>query len=279
MAARSRRSGPTTGTDAGDPGTAIIPRMSASSRQEKVDEIMERAEAALRRSQWFEGERLAMRALELARAQEDFATMARVALPLQEARRQRVQEALGAKKLTVLESGAEITEDMPLKPGCYLVQPPAVGADARRLRLAALKHEVPIAVMCREPRSRLGLCPVVAIGMVTVRTRIEPPKAWDKPDAKWFVGAMEQLGDAAIAMLDTGIELDRQIDFVLSALDSVPDHEKLHQLLGSLCREASKGFVRSQRADVLDEELAGVDESELAADIEPPTKRKRSAED
>jgi hypothetical protein len=112
-----------------------------------------------------------------------------------------------------------------------------------------------------------------------MRTRIEPPKAWDKPDAKWFVGAMEQLGDAAIAMLDTGIELDRQIDFVLSALDSVPDHEKLHQLLGSLCREASKGFVRSQRADALDEELAGVDESELAADIEPPTKRKRSAED
>jgi hypothetical protein len=30
---------------------------------------------------------------------------------------------------------------------------------------------------------------------------------------------------------------------------------------------------------VLDEELAGVDESELAADIEPPTKRKRGAED
>jgi hypothetical protein len=253
--------------------------MSASSRQEKVDEIMERAEAALRRSQWFEGERLAMRALELARAQEDFATMARVVLPLQESRRQRIQEALGAKKLTILETGAEITEDMPLKPGCYLVQPPAVGADARRLRLAALKHEVPIAVMCREPRSRMGMCPVVAIGLVTVRTRIDPPKSWEKPDFKWFVGAMEQLGDAAASMLDTGIELDRQIDFVLSALDSVPDHEKLHQLLGSLCRDATKGFVRSRRADALDEELEGVDETELAADIEPPTKRKRAAED
>ena len=151
------------------------------------------------------------------------------------------------------------TEDMPLKPGCYLVQPPSVGADARRLRLAALRREIPIAIMCREPKSRMGLCPVVAIGQVTVRARIEPPKDWDKPDHKWFVGAMEQLGDAAIEMLDTGLELDRQVDFLLAALDAVPDHEKLHQVLAEVCREAAKGFVPSAREDVLDDELAEAD--------------------
>ena len=217
--------------------------MSASSRHEKVDEIMERAEAALRRSQWFEAERLAMRALELARAQDDFSTLSRVTLPLQEARRQRVQEALGARKLTILN--ADITEEMPLKPGCYLVEPPTVGADARRLRLAALRREVPVAVLCREPLSRLGLCPVVAIGQMTVRARIAPPKSWDKPDLKWYAEAMELLGDAAIEMLDTGLELDRQVDVLIAALDAVPDHEKLHQALAATCREAAKGFVRS----------------------------------
>ncbi len=225
--------------------------MSASSRHEKVDEIMERAEAALRRSQWFEAERLAVSALELARAQDDFSTLARVTLPLQEARRQRIQEALGARKLTILN--ADITEEMPLKPGCYLVEPPTVGADARRLRLAALRREVPVAVLCREPLSRMGRCPVVAIGQMTVRARIAPPKSWEKPDLKWYAEAMEQLGDAAIEMLDTGLELDRQVDFLIAALDAVPDHEKLHQALASTCREAAKGFVRTSPEPTDDE--------------------------
>ena len=39
-------------------------------------------------------------------------------------------------------------------------------------------------------------------------------------------------------------DLDRQIDHVLASLDSIPDHEKLHQLLHDLCRTASKGFER-----------------------------------
>jgi hypothetical protein len=254
--------------------------MNASPRHEKVDEIMERAETALRRSQWFEAERLAHRAMELARSQEDFALLARVALPLQEARRQRVQEAIGNKKITILQS--DITEDMPLKPGCYLVQPPAVGADARRLRLAALRREIPIAILCREPLSRMKLCPIVAIGQMTVRARIDPPKDWEKPDHKWFVGAMEALGDAAIEMLDTGLELDRQIDFLLGALDAVPDHEKLHQALAAVCKEASKGFVRSTTASELEAELeAAIEDPEIAAELgEPaPKKRRGDAED
>ena len=261
----------------------MLPRMNASPRHEKVDEIMERAEAALRRSQWFEAERLAHRAVELARAQEDFALLARVALPLQEARRQRVQEAVGTKKLFVLD--ADITEEMPIKVGCYLVQPPAVGADARRLRLAALRREIPVAVICREPRSRLGQCPVVAIGQMTVRARIDPPKDWDKPDLKWFLGAMEELGDAAIQMLDTGMELDRQVDFLMAALDAVPDHEKLHQALAAVCKEAAKGFVRSQSVDELDAELEAADGPDIEADLggDPDDaggkKRKRGADE
>lgn len=251
--------------------------MNASPRHEMVDEIMERAETALRRSQWFEAERLAHRAMEISRSKEDYALLARVILPLQEARRQRIQEALGNKKLTILQ--ADITEDMPLTPGCYLIQPPCVGADARRLRLAALRREIPVAIMCREPLSILRLCPVVAIGQMTIRARIDPPKDWDKPDHKWFVGAMEQLGDAAIEMLDTGLELDRQIDFLMAALDSVPDHEKLHQALEALCKQAAKGFVRSNRPrmDELDADVEAAG-PELDAEL-GLTRKPRSSDD
>ena len=232
--------------------------MAGPSRQEKVDELMDAAEKALRGSKWFEAERLAQRALEMARAQDDWGMLARVTLPLQEARRQRLQAAMTPKaKVRLVES--EVPEEVTVEAGCYLVQPPAVGADARRMRLAALRQEVPAAILCREPRTRLGLCPVVAIGMMTVRTRIAPPADWDKPDMAWYAGAMEQLGDAAIAMLDTGLELDRQVDFLISALDAVPDHEKLHQALAEVCREAAKGFVPSAKGDVLDDELEDVD--------------------
>jgi hypothetical protein len=233
--------------------------MAGPSRQEKVDELMDAAEKALRGSKWFEAERLAQRGLELARAMEDWALMARVLLPLQEARRLRLQAVMGPKAQIRLVEG-EVPEEVTVETGCYLVQPPAVGADARRMRLAALRQEVPAAVLCREPRTRLGLCPVVAIGMVTVRTKVAPPADWNAPDTAWYAGAMEQLGDAAIAMLDTGLELDRQADFLASALDAVPDHEKLHQALADVCREAAKGFVPSAKEeDVLDEELADAD--------------------
>jgi hypothetical protein len=258
----------------------MLRAMSGAPRHEKVDEIMERAEAALRRSQWFEAERLAQRAVELARAQEDFNLLARITLPLQESRRQRIQEATGSRKVTILDTG--ITEDMPLKPGCYLVQPPSVGADARRLRLAALRREVAVAILCREPKSRMGLCPIVAIGQVTIRARIEPPKDWEKPDHKWFVGAMEALGDAAVEMLDTGMELDRQVDFLLAVLDAVPDHEKLHQALAEVCREAAKGFVRTTTTDDLDAELAAAEDEPDLEELEggkPRASKDAAAED
>lgn len=238
--------------------------MNSSPRQEQVGEMMDRAEAALRRAQWFEAERVALKALEMARREEDFDTMARIVLPLQEARRQRLQAALASKKLKIL--AGDISDEMPLAPSAYLVQPPAVGADARRLRLAALRREIPVAVLCREPRTQLGLCPVVAIGQTTVRVRIDPPKNWDKPDLKWFVAAMEQLGNAAIEGLDTGMELDRQLDYLLDSLDAVPDHEKLHQALEAKCREAARGFVRTRPLDVLDEEVAELEDAEVDED-------------
>jgi len=235
--------------------------MTTPAGKARIDEQMELAEAALRRGKWFEAERCAQRALEMARRAEEFAMMSDICLCLQESRRQRLQEALDHKKVVALTEG--VTEDMKVKPGCYLVQPPLVGADARRLRLAALRDEVPVAVLCREPINRMGQCPIVAIGGVTVRTRIPPAKSHEKPTLSWFANALEELGNFAIETVDAGHDLDKQIDDVLAKLDAHPDHEGLHQTLMELCQEAAKGFVRSQDSvDPLEDELEADDASE-----------------
>ena len=237
--------------------------MTTPAGKARIDEQMELAEAALRRGKWFEAERCAQRALEMARRAEEFAMMSDICLCLQESRRQRLQEALDHKKVVALTEG--VTEDMKVKPGCYLVQPPLVGADARRLRLAALRDEVAVAVLCREPINRMGLCPVVAIGATTIRTRIQPPKNIEKPTLSWFVDALEQLGDFAVETVDSGHDLDKQIDDVMAKLDAHPDHEGLHHTLAGLCTQAARGFVRTQQdLDPLEAELA--DDGEASDD-------------
>lgn len=213
----------------------------ASAKTTSVQTLMTKAQQALSRNHWFEAERLAAKALDMARAEGDFHLMARIVLPLLEARRQRMQIALDSKKVVILD--APPPADMELKPVCYLVQPPLVGADARRLRLLALEREVPALVLCREPKTQLGLCPIVAIGQVTIRARIDAPKNWDKPTPAWFAEAGEQLGDAAIESIDPTADSARQVDALLERLDALPDHEKLHQALEETCQIAAKAYA------------------------------------
>lgn len=212
----------------------------ATLKSASVNSLMTKAQQALSRSHWFEAERLCARALDIARNEGDFNMMARIVLPLQEARRQRMQIAFDSKKIVILDE--PVAEERALEAKCYLIQPPLVGADARRLRLAALEHEIPAIFLCREPKTQVGLCPVVAIGQVTVRTRIDPPKKWEKPDLAWFIQACEKLGDAAIETLDRTAEPARQVDALLERLDAVPDHEKIHQALAEICKEAAQHY-------------------------------------
>jgi hypothetical protein len=213
----------------------------ATVKSTSVNSLMTKAQQALTRNHWFEAERLCARALDMARGEGDFNLMARVLLPLQEARRQRMQIALDSKKIVIVQE--HLPEERQLEPKCYLIEPPLVGADARRLRLLALEREIPAMFLCREPKTQLGLCPVVAIGQVTVRTRIDPPKKWEKPDLAWYVAACEQLGDAAIDTIDRTAEPARQVDALLERLDTMPDHEKLHQALAEICKEAARHYA------------------------------------
>jgi hypothetical protein len=214
--------------------------MSTGSKISKIDELMNKASESLARTAYFEAERMANRALLMARQENDYDRMARILLPLQEARRQRYQQALDAPAVTILDR--DVTEDMPIDAGCYLLQPPLVGADARRFRLEALRREIPVAVICREPTTQLKLCPVVAIGPAgSIRTQVDLPEDESQPDVGWLVSALRALGEQARQSIDQGMPLDRLINALLDRLDTLPEDEDMHQELARVCRDAAKG--------------------------------------
>lgn len=221
--------------------------MTATAKQKRMEDLLAKAQDALRRSAWFEAERLSMKTLAMARQEQDFERMSQVVPPLWEARRQRSQLAMQGSRVTVID--APINDESKIKPGCYLFQPPQVGLDARRLRLAALHQEVPVAVVCREPLTRTKLTPVVAISPnTTLRVKVQPPGRPKSPSMSWFAGALKALGDWAIESLDTTLPVIRQIDALLDFLDALPEHENLHLALEAACREAHDTKAREKVA-------------------------------
>ena len=217
----------------------------SNAKRKKIDELMERATHALTETEYFDAERLVMKALQLARQAGEFEQIARIALPLQEARRQRIILAFDAcDEVTIVQQ--PVTEDTVIKPGCYIVQPMMVGADARRLRMKAFNDNVPVAVLCREPLSQMGLQPLVAIGEVTIRTKVRPPKNREQPSKEWFIDSMEALGDTALAEIDPALKNEKRIDAILHCLDAVPDHEKLHQALAEAARETARKLATAE---------------------------------
>ena len=70
--------------------------MATSRTAGKIDTLMETASAALASGDYFACEREASKALELAHAASDWDRMARICMPLEEARRQKRLEAADA---------------------------------------------------------------------------------------------------------------------------------------------------------------------------------------
>ena len=181
--------------------------------------------------------------------------MARIVLPLQEARRQKHQLAVDSGRCVLLKKMGGLHADE-IEPGCYLFQPPLIGIDARTFRETADSREVPVVVITREPMTRESKWPVVAVnGTISVRTRVDPPWKLDRveksitkdavdgvafgaPPTTWFESAAEALGDAALARLKPEDPAAWKVDDLLGFLDCHPDHEKLHQRLADECRLA-----------------------------------------
>jgi hypothetical protein len=202
------------------------------------------ANKALKSGKFFVAERAAFAAVAEARAALDFQMMASALPVLRDARKQRVDAAIDASE-GIRHMDEPFEEGDKVKAGCILVDPPFVGADARAIRLAALEQDVPVAILCREPLTQMRLRPIVAIGQITVRTRVVPPDDDDNPDLDWFLAARNELGETAIESLDTGAEILRQIDGLLDRLDSIPEHPRLHDALEEICLIAAAACEES----------------------------------
>ncbi|HMN96026.1 MAG TPA: hypothetical protein PKC43_06860 [Phycisphaerales bacterium] len=214
----------------------------------ELDAVMEAATEAIVSMRYFEAERSADEALRGARALASaagFRAMARIMLPLQEARRQRLDLACEATRRDAAAGCrprpvvADAELDVAPPAGLWIVSPPMVAADARRLRLASLRAQSPAAIVCIEPITRARRCPVVAVGQVVLRAFVDPPADLERPDTPWFIAALEALGESAIAAARSERDPIRRVDALMAALDAHPDHERLHQALADACRDAA----------------------------------------
>ena len=193
----------------------------------------------MKKCEFFDAERKLEKATGMLRSRQDWEGMAETVGSLQEARQGRRKKTIASRAAIRLINEA-VGESARVEPGRYLLQPPLVGADARRLRLQARDQDVEVLVVCREPTTRLGEIPVVAIAPgATVRVRIDPPKNEAKPTASWFRSALKALGDEAVAMDRPDMESGKRIDRLLALLDAVPDTDAPHDLLIEACRTAA----------------------------------------
>jgi hypothetical protein len=225
---------------------------------------MDRASVALVQTRYFDAAEDCWRALSAARRVNDFERMARIVMPLLEARRQIRQLASdAAQRDGVWVIGAPRQAPRPVVAGYYLIQAPMIGLDARRLAEFAWERRVPVMTLAREPLTKAGLWPVVGVGPVVVRERVTPPAGVVRDEAReardgfegplggpkgdagglaWYEAACEALGDRAIAdAMAAGGDGPAAylVDDLLERLAAVPDHEKLHQALAAACRKAA----------------------------------------
>ena len=214
--------------------------MPTAQQSKKISKQLEAVEAAAQDSNWFQVERLALQTLEQAITAEAFDPAAAVCVPLQEARRQRAKQAIDAAggEVTILDALEPEIESV--DPGVYLIVPHAVGADARRLRLAGIQFEVPVLTVCREPETQMGTVPIVAIGATTIRAYVDPPVDPEAPLLPWVIESQVLLGNAALEeIVEANLEPLPRIEALRAALDSVPDHEGLLETLRTNLQSAA----------------------------------------
>lgn len=266
--------------------------------QTRIDDTMDQASEKLVARDYFAAERLCVTALRKAMSIRDYDRLARIVLPLQEARRQKRDLALDAGAVFLIDGDLPTQET--LLPGCYLISPPRVGVDGRALRDLGDEMNVPVLVLVREPTTRDGSWPLVAVGPMTIRAKVRPPMVMPPdlapapaqskprstakskktapapvhtptrtpipcslPSPEWFMAASESLGDAAIASAAHITSPDQLVEALMLRLDAHPDHEKLHQRLMDAARAAARLPARKRRPSSAYDEDPDAEDTEL----------------
>tara|TARA_B100000900_G_scaffold377417_1_gene360849 strand:+ start:95 stop:739 length:645 start_codon:yes stop_codon:yes gene_type:complete len=210
--------------------------MSTKNKTSISESHLKTAREAIKDARWFDAERAALASLDSAMEAGLHALAADATDALWDARHQRVLMAIDVANGSPQVIDQVDSELESVDPGVFLLVPYAVAADARRMRFVAMQTEVPMVAVCREPLTMSGQVPIVAIGEVTIRCYVDPPEDPDSHSLKWIMDALDSLGDSAIERLDPTITDAQRIVALRNAVDSIPEHQKLHEALADAFR-------------------------------------------
>lgn len=214
-----------------------------------LDAMMDNASRALVAMDYLECERLCVQAQVMARDAEEWTYYARIALPLQESRRQRRMIAAEG----TIRVGTSDLKDAPINwlervtPGCLVVTPPHTPEQAAQLHQMAHQRRLHVEVLYARPgesswrlatfTGRAAECDVPSPPHECLHRWLSDPADARRQDAAdWFIDATEALGDAMIAGITEPEGTRSRIAALEACLDALPDHEKLHQRLTDAAR-------------------------------------------
>ena len=191
---------------------------------------------------WFKKEAVSVGEVDQARSSESWGKLAVSLEELYKARKSMYEAAKNGKRVQIIDSielGDEIDGG-----GRYLVRPPLVGRDAGILAGALRAKSISGVVVCREPSTDLGLCPIVALGSgVVVRVQIKEPENPERPTCAWFDHAIEELGNHVLNKLNTESRHSRQLDYLLAHIPAAPTHAGLYRAAIKLCQTLQSNCV------------------------------------
>lgn len=183
---------------------------------------------------WFKTEKTAVAMIDSARAALQWGKLSGALDDLCNARQSCAKAAHNGKKVRVIDS-MELADSI-REGGRFLVKPPLVGRSASLIEHALKKKGYSVIVLCREPITKLGRCPIVSLGSgITVRTQVDEPNNPEKPTCRWFDDVLDAFGDYVLSKIDTEATNQRQLDFILAHLSAVPHNIDVYRVAMRLC--------------------------------------------
>ena len=183
---------------------------------------------------WFKAEKSAIVKIDAARSAMQWGNLATALEDICRARQACANAAHNGKKVQVIES-MEFADAI-RSGGRFLVRPPLVGRNASLIEHALKSKGYSVIVLCREPVTKLGLCPIVSLGSgVTVRTQVKEPENPEKPSCSWFDGVVQEFGAYVVGKIDEDATHQRQLDNLLAHLSAIPSHGEAYRIAIKLC--------------------------------------------
>lgn len=186
-------------------------------------------------TQRFGAEKKIFEDLDRARAMQEWSTLASILQNLVIIKQKQLKLARNGKRVRLIDC-MELVENIK-EGGRFLVKPPLVGRDASIIGNIFSSSGIPSIVICREPKTKSGRCPVVSLGSgVTVRIQVDEPSNPDKPTCEWFDKVVDELGNQIVDRIDDFSSSQRQLDYLLAHLSAVPMHVSTYKAAIALCK-------------------------------------------